>query len=50
MKKTALILVCFFALTVSAQEKQKWVFGFGLNMIDNSATSNNDYLKTKIGI
>jgi hypothetical protein len=47
MKKTALILVCFFAMTVSAQEKQKWVFGFGLNMIDNSATSNNDYLKTK---
>lgn len=47
MKKTFLAVACFFALIVSAQETQKWVFGSGINFIDNSATTNNEFLKTK---
>lgn len=47
MKKTLLILSFFFALIGMAQENKKWVFGSGINFIDNSATTNNEYLKTK---
>lgn len=52
MKKTLTILSCCFALIGSAQEKQtkekeKWVFGSGINFIDNSAITYNQYFKTK---
>jgi hypothetical protein len=47
MKKTLAVLACCFALIGSAQETQKWVFGSGINFIDNSATTNNEFLKTK---
>lgn len=46
MKKTALILVCLFALSVSAQETKKWVFGFGINSVDNTLTYENQYFST----
>ena len=47
MKKAVAVLACCFALIGSAQETQKWVFGSGINFIDNSATTNNEFLKTK---
>lgn len=52
MKKILTILSCCFALIGLAQEKQtkekeKWVFGSGINFIDNSATTYNQYFKTK---
>jgi hypothetical protein len=47
MKKSALILVCLFALSGSAQDTQKWVFGFGVNSIDNTLTFENQYFSLK---
>ena len=47
MKKAALILVFLFALSLSAQESEKWVFGFGINGIDNTATMDNQYFSSK---
>ena len=46
MKIAVAVLSCCFAFVGSAQETQKWVFGSGINFIDNSPTTNNEFLKT----
>jgi hypothetical protein len=47
MKKIIITIVLFISTFSMAQENQKWIFGWGWNTIDNTATKDRVYFQTK---